>query len=112
LISSQNDDLFIIRREKSGEGILVELWLKRENSWGKLVRLIAGAAGYAQHVVSFCVWRLSAQHFGIDCILVLAKLRDVEEGAWWIVQRQGLSAVVISHGMLQGISDATRFSLW
>jgi hypothetical protein len=79
--------LFIIRREKSGEGILVEGFVhhKRENSWGKLVRLIAGAAGYAQHVVSSFVSRLSAQHFDIDCILVWAKLRDVEEGAWWIV---------------------------
>ena len=111
LISSQDGDLFIMRRDKTREGILVELWLLRENIWGNPVYLIAGADCSAQYVVSFCSWHLNAQYFGMDCILLLAKLCDVEEATWWILKRQDVSVVVVSQGMLQGISDGTRFAL-
>lgn len=111
LISSHSRDLYIIRREKTGKLIFVELWLDGENMWANPVRLIPHDVGSACYVDSFCVWRLGAQHFGIDSVLVLAKLRNMDAGAWWIVQRRGPSAFVVIRGILQGINDGTRFFL-
>ena len=92
----------------------MDLWLTKEKIWGNPVSLTSPAAdsqGNERKIVSFCLWRLSAQYFDMNCILVLAKLSNGKEGAWWIVSKRGLSAVVVSRGMLQGISDGTRFSL-
>ena len=61
LLSSCNHDLFIMRRDKSGAGIFVDLWLERENSWGNPVRLTAPAPDSEEYIVSFCLRLESAR---------------------------------------------------
>jgi len=92
----------------------VDLWLKREVRWGKPLRLIPSrldSAGNAKSIISFCVWHLNTQYFDMEGIMIVGKLHGVEEGSWWIVKTKDGAAIVVSEGMLQGITDGTRFSL-
>jgi hypothetical protein len=113
-VSAFHNHLFVVRREKYEGWILVELWLKREIKWGRSLRLIPSrpdSAGNTQSIVSFCLWQMNTQYFGMDCILIVGKLHGVDEGSWWIVKTKEGAAVVVSEGMLQDITDGTRFSL-